>query len=93
MLYNSCDNKKIKEIKKLNLKKYRDLENKYLVEGEHLVSEAYKRGVLETLIIEDGCDFRLNIDTMVVNHDVLKYIYIVKWHSRAHSYMYYFIYF
>lgn len=74
MLYSSCDNKKIKDIKKLNIKKYRDLENKYLVEGEHLVREAYKKGVLETLIIEDGCDFKLNIDTISVSYDVLKYI-------------------
>lgn len=74
MLYSSCDNKKIKDIKKLNIKKYRDLENKYLVEGEHLVREAYKKGVLETLIIEDGCDFNLDIDTISVSYDVLKYI-------------------
>ena len=74
MLYSSCDNKKIKDIKKLNIKKYRDLEQKYLVEGEHLVREAYKKGVLETLIIEDGCDFKLNIDTISVSYDVLKYI-------------------
>lgn len=74
MLYSSCDNKKIKDIKKLNIKKYRDLENKYLVEGEHLVREAYKKGALETLIIEDGCDFKLNIDTVSVSYDVLKYI-------------------
>ena len=74
MLYSSCDNKKIKDIKKLNIKKYRDLEQKYLVEGEHLVREAYKKGVLETLIIEDECDFKLNIDTISVSYDVLKYI-------------------
>lgn len=74
MLYSSCDNKKIKDIKKLNIKKYRDLENKYLVEGEHLVREAYKKGVLETLIIEDGCDFNVDIDTISVSYDVLKYI-------------------
>ena len=42
MLYTSTENKRIKEIKKLNKKKYRDLENLYLIEGEHLVKEAYK---------------------------------------------------
>lgn len=30
----------IKQIKKLEKKKYRDLENRYLIEGEHLVEEA-----------------------------------------------------
>ena len=72
MLYSSCDNKRIKDIKKLKFKKYRDIENKYLVEGEHLVNEAYKSGVLETLIIEEGFKSILDVDTMVVTYDVLK---------------------
>jgi TrmH family RNA methyltransferase len=32
----------IKQIKKLEKKKHRDLENRYLIEGEHLVEEALK---------------------------------------------------
>ena len=50
MLYSSVDNKKIKDIKKLNTKKYRDKTNMFLVEGEHLVLEAYKTGFLKELI-------------------------------------------
>ena len=42
----SLDNKKIKELRKLKDKKYRDKEKKYLVEGIHLVLEAYKKGDL-----------------------------------------------
>lgn len=42
MLYSSIDNKKIKDIKKLTQKKYRDSQGLFLVEGEHLVIEAYK---------------------------------------------------
>ena len=44
MLYTSIENKKIKELKKLNTKKYRDLNNLFIIEGEHLVLEAYKKG-------------------------------------------------
>ena len=39
---NSVNNSKIKEIKKLLQKKYRHEENKYLIEGFHLVQEALK---------------------------------------------------
>ena len=43
MIITSINNEKIKEIKKLNDKKYRDLTDLFLVEGEHLIKEAYKK--------------------------------------------------
>ena len=49
MLYTSKDNKKIKDIKKLQSKKYRDLTNRYIIEGEHLVNEAFKEGYLDEI--------------------------------------------
>lgn len=74
MLYTSIENKRIKEIKKLNKKKYRDLENLYLIEGEHLVKEAKKAGYLKTLILEDGITLNLDVETIYVTSEVLKYI-------------------
>ena len=74
MIYTSLENAKVKDLKKLRSKKYRDRENLFLVEGEHLVLEAYKAGALKTLIIEDGVDFAMEIDTMVVSHQVLAYL-------------------
>lgn len=74
MLYTSIDNKKIKDIKKLNTKKYRDGKNLFLVEGEHLVLEAYKTNQLKTLILEKDELFPLNIETMYVTNNVLNYI-------------------
>lgn len=75
MLYTSIDNKKIKEIKKLNQKKYRDKENKFLIEGEHLVLEAYKAGVLDTLILEESINnASKDVETIFVSYEVLKYI-------------------
>ena len=55
----SVDNNRIKEIRKLKEKKYRDSEKLFLVEGEHLVLEAYKAGILKTVIL---CDYDLDID-------------------------------
>lgn len=74
MLYTSIDNKKIKNIKKLNNKKYRDELGLFLVEGEHLVLEAYKNNLLQELILEENIDFKLDIETSFVTIDVLKYI-------------------
>lgn len=74
MLYSSISNEKIKNIKKLNEKKYRDNEGLFLVEGEHLVLEAYKNNCLKILIVEEGYSFDLNIDKMIVTGNVLKYI-------------------
>ena len=70
----SIENQTIKDFKKLRSKKYRDKENLFLIEGEHLVIEAYKRGILETLIIREGTSFSLDIDTIVVSNQVLSYL-------------------
>ena len=74
MLYTSIENKKIKELKKLNTKKYRDLNNLFIVEGEHLVLEAYKNGVLKELILEENTKLNLNVETNYATYNVLKYI-------------------
>ena len=74
MLYSSIENKKIKNIKKLNIKKYRDEVGKFLVEGEHLIQEAYKNGVLEGIILEENTDIDIDIEKSYVTPSVLKYI-------------------
>lgn len=74
MLYTSTENKKIKDIKKLNNRKYRNKTNLFLVEGEHLVLEAYKKGYLKELILEQNELFPLDVDTMYVSNNVLNYI-------------------
>lgn len=74
MVYTSTDNKTIKNLKKLTIKKYRDQENLFLVEGEHLVLEAHKCGLLKTLILPENRDFILNVETMYVSNSVLNYL-------------------
>src|SRR5574344_1167605 len=74
MIYTSIDNKKIKELKKLNQKKYRDLTNTYLIEGEHLINEAYKGGYLIEMYKEETNSYTVNVPTNIVSREVLKYI-------------------
>ena len=74
MLYSSISNSKIKDLKKLNNKKYRDLNGLFLIDGEHLVIEAYKSGYLDELILLDGSSFKLDVKTSYVTLDVMKYI-------------------
>lgn len=45
----SVNNEKIKYYAKLNQKKFRDEENLFIVEGEHLVKEALKLGLVEVI--------------------------------------------
>lgn len=74
MLYTSIDNNKIKNIKKLNSKKYRDKTNLFLVEGEHLVLEAYKKGYLKELFLESDTIFPLDVQTNYLTNNVINYI-------------------
>ncbi len=74
MVYSSIDNKKIKDICKLNNKKYRDETGLFLVEGEHLVLEAYKSGYLESIILLEGTEFNIDMNNIYVTDKVLKYI-------------------
>lgn len=74
MVYTSVENEKIKDIKKLHQKKYRDKTGLFLVEGEHLVLEAYKSGYLKELILEENALFPLDVETIYVSNNVLTYI-------------------
>lgn len=74
MIYTSTENKKVKELKKLNTKKYRDDSGLFLVEGEHLVLEAYKSGYLHELLLEENISLDLDIDTSYLSRGVIKYI-------------------
>ena len=74
MVYTSIENKKVKELKKLNTKKYRDDSDLFLVEGEHLVLEAYKGGYLKELLVEEDYSVNLDIEVSYMSHNVMKYI-------------------
>lgn len=83
MLYSSIDNKKIKDIKKLTQKKYRDDQNLFLVEGEHLVMEAYKSGYLKNIILVEDSEFTLEKDNIYVNDRVMNYLTELDSHQKV----------
>ena len=62
MLITSTDNKKIKEIVKLKQKKYRNLENKFIIETENLIEEAYLENRLEEVYILENENISSKLD-------------------------------
>ena len=72
MLITSINNQTIKELDKLKQKKYRDLEQKFLIEGEHLVEEAEKSGVLEKIILLENSEYPSKLEKIYVSKSVMK---------------------
>lgn len=72
MFYSSINNKKIKNLNHLKQKKYRDKESLFLIEGEHLIQEAYKAGFLVEVLSVD----EINLDTKItyITPQVRKYL-------------------
>lgn len=70
----SINNEYIKEISKLNEKKYRDKSNKYLIEGLHLVTEALKYDIIDTIIIREDFSYETDIKHIIVSNEVMKKI-------------------
>lgn len=74
MVITSLENEKVKKYVKLKEKKYRDLENKFIVEGMHLVLEAYKKGIIEEIILEENEKCDLDLPKVYVTKEVIKKI-------------------
>lgn len=72
MIISSLENDKVKKYVRLKTKKYRDMEGLFLVEGFHLVEEAYKEDLIEEIILveKEQCDYDLPIVT--VTEEVMK---------------------
>jgi len=68
----SLNNNKIKDYAKLLDKKYRDNTNLFLVEGEHLVNEAYQSNYLKEIICtEKYVNLLPNINKILVTKEVI----------------------
>jgi TrmH family RNA methyltransferase len=75
MKINSLSNDKIKNFIKLKQKKYRDEYNLFIVEGIHLVEEAYKNNYLKEIIIEEDSELSLDFKpSYIVTSDIMKKI-------------------
>ncbi|MEG2283722.1 MAG: RNA methyltransferase [Bacilli bacterium] len=71
MLITSTDNDKIKEYSKLKERKYRDQTGEFLIEGPHLIAEAYRAGIVKELILEQDAVLPLNAPTIYVTKDII----------------------
>lgn len=71
MVVTSLENERVKRWTKLQKKKYREEFGEYIVEGEHLVLEAYKAGVLVELILEENEDVIVDVPFTYVTKEVI----------------------
>lgn len=69
----SLTNAKVKQWAKYKEKKYREQEERFLIEGEHLIQEADREGLIEAIIVKSGKthDFH-HYPTYEVTRDILK---------------------
>ena len=68
----SVNNERVKYWAKLKIKKFRDEEKKFLIEGDHLVDIALKKGlVLNLITLDNNYDFD---NTYTVSEEVMKKI-------------------
>lgn len=72
MKITSVNNAKVVYWAKLRMKKYRDIEHLFIVEGENLVNEAIKKGIVKEIITTDSKSYPF--DTYEVTEDVMKRI-------------------
>ncbi|MDD2489899.1 MAG: RNA methyltransferase [Bacilli bacterium] len=74
MLITSINNQKVKNWKKLKEHKYREETGLFIVEGMHLVLEAYKKGVIKELILEQDEIFPFDVDIVYVTKEIINTI-------------------
>ena len=79
MIISSKDNESFKYIKKLKQKKYRNIENKYLIESEKMVKEAVRSNIdIELIIYNEDYDINninlLEFDFMKLSNKLFKEI-------------------
>ena len=72
MYISSVNNEFIKETAKLKEKKYRDITNTFLVEGEHLVNEALKNNLVKKIIVCEDYQYETDIEKIIVTKEVMK---------------------
>ncbi|MDD5865958.1 MAG: RNA methyltransferase [bacterium] len=72
MKITSIKNPKVIFWAKLKMKKYRDIEHLFIVESEHLVAEALKKGIVKEIITTE--DIEYCVPTYNVSIDIMKRI-------------------
>ena len=72
MKIESINNSKVKEWSKLKEKKYRDLNNKFIIEGDHLLKSALDKNLVLEIISLDKSYEVSNIPFYEVNESIMK---------------------
>lgn len=72
MVITSVNNEHIKEISKLKEKKYRDSTGTFLIEGEHLLVEAYKSNLVKEVFVLEGNNIDIDVPITYVTSSVMK---------------------
>ena len=72
MIYTSMNNERIKNIKKLKEKKYRDKPGLFLIEGDHLIKEAHTSKILKEVILLEGDVIDFSIPVIYVSKEIMK---------------------
>lgn len=71
MLITSLDNDRIKNYVRLRERKYREKTGQFIIEGMHLVLEAYKKGIIEELILEQNEVLPFDLPTVYVTNEII----------------------
>jgi len=74
MVISSLENNKIKDLVKLQNKKYRDLTNTFIVETPHLVEEALKSNIVKEIFLLENESFSCDKPITYVTEEVMKKI-------------------
>ena len=72
MVITSLDNEKVKKYRKLKKRKYREEYEEFIVEGMHLVLEAFKSGIIEELIMEENAAVPLPCPYVYVTKEIIE---------------------
>ena len=72
MIITSPNNERIKELTKLKQSKYRTKHGLYLVEGSHLVAEAFKANALTEVFIIEGESLNLDTKVTIISKSVMQ---------------------
>lgn len=70
MKITSLNNEKVSNWAKLKMKKYRDIEHLFIVESEHLVEEALKKGIVKEIITTEEKSY--DVPVYNVTNDIMK---------------------
>lgn len=69
----SVQNAKVKEWAKLSKKKYRDETGLFIIEDEHLIEEANKHQLVQTLLVQKGYTHRFeNLPEIIVTDEIIQ---------------------